>query len=177
MLDYGHLVGEVVRRVSGKPLKRFVAEEIAGPLGADFQIGAREGDWDRIADVVVPPPAPPDLSELDPSSPMVRAFTGPVGGATANTPAWRRAEIGSPNSHGKARSVVQTSRTLSLGGEAGGVRLLVPDTIGLIFGEQANGVDPVLGMPLRWGIGYAPPRSETLPTPRTDLPLGLRGAR
>src|SRR3984885_8601 len=55
-LNYGHLVGELVRRVSGKPLKQFVAEEIAGPLGADFQIGAAESDWDRIADVVPPPP-------------------------------------------------------------------------------------------------------------------------
>jgi CubicO group peptidase (beta-lactamase class C family) len=39
-LNQGHLVGEVIRRVSGKPLRQFVAEEIAGPLRADFQIGA-----------------------------------------------------------------------------------------------------------------------------------------
>ena len=43
-LTFGHLLGEVVRRVSGKSLTRFVDEEIAGPLGADFQIGAREAD-------------------------------------------------------------------------------------------------------------------------------------
>ena len=164
MLDYGHLLGEVVRRVSGKPLGRFVAEEIAGPLGADFQIGAREGDWDRVADVVPPPPAPFDLSDLDPSSPMVRTFTGPVGSAeAANTPAWRRAEIGAVNGHGNARSVARTLRAVSLGGEVDGVRLLSPETIGLIFEEQADGVDLVLGIPLRWGIGYALPRPETLP--------------
>ena len=164
MLDYGHLLGEVVRRVSGKPLGRFVAEEIAGPLGADFQIGAREGDWDRVADVVPPPPAPFDLSDLDPSSPMVRTFTGPVGSAeAANTPAWRRAEIGAVNGHGNARSVARTLRAVSLGGEVDGVRLLSPETIGLIFEEQADGVDLVLGIPLRWGIGYALPRPDTLP--------------
>ena len=56
-LNYGHLVGELVQRISGKPLKQFVAEEIAGPLGADFQIGAAEGDWGRIAPVVPPPAA------------------------------------------------------------------------------------------------------------------------
>ena len=50
----------MVRRVSGKPLKHFVAEEIAGLLGADFQIGAAEADWERIADVV-PPPLPLDF--------------------------------------------------------------------------------------------------------------------
>src|ERR1700678_1002847 len=55
-LNYGHLVGELVRRISGKTLRQFVAEEIAGPLGADFQIGAAESDWARIPAVVPPPP-------------------------------------------------------------------------------------------------------------------------
>jgi len=73
-LNYGHLVGEVVRRISGKTLKQFVAEEIAGPLGADFQIGAAESDWDRIADVVPPPPLPFDLAALDPDSPTVKTL-------------------------------------------------------------------------------------------------------
>src|SRR5207245_6768785 len=55
-LNFGHLLGELVRRATGRTMKQFVAEEIAGPLGADFQIGAREQDWGRIADVVAPPP-------------------------------------------------------------------------------------------------------------------------
>ncbi len=161
---YGNLVGEMVRRISGKPLKQFVAEEVAGPVGADFQIGARESDWDRIADVVPPPPLPFDLSEMDQNSPMLRSFTGSVTeAAAANTPAWRRADIGAVNGHGNARSVMQTMRAISLGGEAGGVRLLSPETIELIFEQQADGIDLVLGIPLRWGIGYALPRPETLP--------------
>ena len=77
-LNYGHLVGEIVRRISGKTLKQFVAEEIAGPLGADFQIGAAESDWDRIAPVVPPPPLPFDLEALGMDSPAVKTFTGPV---------------------------------------------------------------------------------------------------
>src|SRR5262249_10875547 len=48
-LNFGHLLGEVLRRVTGKTLKQFVAEEIAGPLGADFQIGAAAADDARIA--------------------------------------------------------------------------------------------------------------------------------
>ena len=64
--NQGHLVGELVRRLTGKPLKTFVAQEIAGPLGADFQIGAVEADWDRIAPVTPPPPLPFDLASLDP---------------------------------------------------------------------------------------------------------------
>ncbi len=51
-LTYGHLIGEVLRRVTGKTLKEFVRDEIAGPLGADFQIGARDEETDRIAEVI-----------------------------------------------------------------------------------------------------------------------------
>jgi CubicO group peptidase (beta-lactamase class C family) len=163
-LNQGHLVGEVIRRVSGRTLEQFVAEEIAGPLGADFQIGAREEDWGRISDVIPPPPLPFDLAALDPASPLVRTFTGPVADAAdANTPAWRNADIGAANGHGNARSVVRIMRAMSLGGESGGVRLLSPETIELVFDEQADGVDLVLALPLRFGIGFALPKPETVP--------------
>ena len=162
--NQGHLVGELVRRLTGKTLKTFVAQEIAGPLGADFQIGAIEADWDRIAPVTPPPPLPFDLASLDPESPVYKTFTGPVAdAAAANTPAWRRAELGALNGHGNARSVARILRVLALGGEAGGVRLLSPETIGLIFDEQSHGPDLVLGVPLRFGIGYALPETETVP--------------
>jgi CubicO group peptidase (beta-lactamase class C family) len=162
--NQGHLVGELVRRLTGKTLKTFVAQEIAGPLGADFQIGAIEADWDRIAPVTPPPPLPFDLASLDPGSPVYKTFTGPVAdAAAANTPAWRRAELGALNGHGNARSVARILRVLALGGEAGGVRLLSPDAIGLIFDEQSHGPDLVLGVPLRFGIGYALPETETVP--------------
>jgi CubicO group peptidase (beta-lactamase class C family) len=163
-LNYGHLVGEVVRRISGKPLKQFVAEEITGPLGADFQIGAAESDWGRIADVVPPPPLPFDLAALDPDSPAVKTLTGPAAEAgDANTPGWRRADIGGANGHGNARSVARVMSVVARGGEVDGVRLLSQETIDLIFHEQLNGVDLVLGVPLRWGIGYGLPQPEVLP--------------
>ncbi len=162
--NQGHLVGEVIRRVSGKTLKQFVAEEIAGPLGADFQIGAAESDWDRIAPVVPPPPLPIDLAALDPQSPMVRTFTGPAAHASsANTPDWRRADLGALNGHGNARSVARMLKALSLGGTVDGVRLLSPETIDLVFDEQSHGPDLVLGVNLRFGIGYALPETETVP--------------
>jgi len=163
-LNYGHLVGEVVRRISGKTLKQFVADEIAGPLGADFQIGAAESDWGRIADVVPPPPLPFDLAALGPDSPAVRTLTGPVAAAEeANTPGWRRADIGAANGHGNARSVARVMSVVARGGQVDGVRLLGGDTIDLIFREQLNGIDLVLGLPLRWGIGYGLPRLDILP--------------
>jgi CubicO group peptidase (beta-lactamase class C family) len=163
-LNYGHLVGEVVRRISGMTLKQFVAEQIAGPLGADFQIGAAESDWGRIADVVPPPPLPFDFAALDPASPAVRTLTGPIPIAdAANTPGWRGADIGAVNGHGNARSVARVMSAVARGGEVDGVRLLGEDTIDLIFREQQNGVDLVLGVPLRFGIGYGLPLRDAVP--------------
>jgi CubicO group peptidase (beta-lactamase class C family) len=154
--DQGHLVGEVIRRVSGKPFRQFVAEELAGPTGADFQVGAREEDWARIAPVVPPPPSPVGSAALDPASVVVRTFTGPVAdAAAANTPEWRRADLGALNGHSNARGVLQVVRALSLGGETDGVRLLGQKTIDLVFDQQSDGVDLVLGIPIRFGIGYA----------------------
>jgi CubicO group peptidase (beta-lactamase class C family) len=162
--NQGHLVGELVRRVTGMPLKQFVAEQIAGPLGADFQIGAAERDWPRIAPVVPPPPLPIDLASLPPESPMFKTFTGPVAAAgNANTPGWRRADMGALNGHANARSVACIIKALALGGVVNGTRLLSPDTIELIFDEQSHGTDLVLGVPLRFGIGYALPETETVP--------------
>jgi CubicO group peptidase (beta-lactamase class C family) len=124
-LNYGHLVGELVRRISGKTLEQFVAEEIAGRLGADFRIGAAESDWARIAPVVPPPPLPFDFGALDPASPTVRTLTGPlVSAEVANTPGWRRADIGAATGHGNARSVARIMSVVARGGEVDGVRLL-----------------------------------------------------
>jgi CubicO group peptidase (beta-lactamase class C family) len=163
-LNFGHLIGEVVRRITGKGLKQFVAEEIAGPLGADFQIGAVEADRGRIADVVAPPPLPFDLEALGADSPVVKTFTGPPAIAdAANTAGWRGADIGGANGHGNARSVARMLSALARGGEVDGVRLLSPKTIDLIFDQQAHGVDLVLGVPLRWGIGYGLPETTTIP--------------
>ena len=168
-LNYGHLVGEIVRRISGKTLKQFVADEIAGPLGADFQIGAAEGDWGRIADVVPPPPLPFDVEALGPDSITVKTLMGPlVMAETANTPAWRLADIGAANGHGNARSVARVMSVVSRGGEVDGVRLLRPETVDLIFREQQNGVDLVLGLPLRLGIGYGLTQPATFP----EIPEG-----
>jgi CubicO group peptidase (beta-lactamase class C family) len=88
-------------------------------------------------------------------------MTGPgPDAAVANTPGWRSADIGAANGHGNARSVARIMSVLARGGEVDGVRLLGPDTIGLIFDEQMDGIDVVLGVPLRWGIGYGLPQAS-----------------
>lgn len=164
-MSQGHLVGEVVRRVSGRTLGQFFAEDVAGPLGADFHIGLDPKEFGRVSNIIPPPPlgASIDFSTLDPDGPAMKTFTGPMSEAsTANTDAWRRAEIGAANGHGNARSVALVQSVVANGGSANGVQLLSPDTIKVIFDEQSNGVDLVLGIPLRFGIGYGLPEPTTL---------------
>lgn len=165
-LNQGHLVGEVIRRVTGSKLGEFFASEIAGPVGADFHIGLSPAAFDRVSPVVPPPPLPFDLATLDPNSPMVRTFTGPAPEASvAWTPEWRQADIGAANGHGNARSVALVQSAITNGGEAGGVQLLSPATIERIFDVQSDNVDLVLGIPARFGLGYGLP-SEMMPFPR-----------
>lgn len=165
-LNQGHLVGEVIRRITGLKLGEFFAKEIAGPLGADFHIGLDPSEFHRVSNVVPPPPLPIDMAALDPDSVMIKTFTGPAPDATvAWTPQWRQADIGAANGHGNARSVARVQSVVSNGGTVDGVRLLSPATIDLIFDEQADGTDLVLGVPSRFGIGYGLP-SEMMPVPR-----------
>jgi CubicO group peptidase (beta-lactamase class C family) len=162
--NQGHLIGEVLRRVTGMSLKEFVRNEIAAPLQADFQIGALPEDFGRIAEVIPPPPLELPLAQLPDSSPMRKTFSAPPPNAeAANTVAWRQADLGALNGQGNARSLARILSAIALGGKVNGVRLLQPNTIELIFAVQSDGVDQVLGVPLRWGVGYALPKPETLP--------------
>ena len=161
-LNQGHLVGEVIRRVTGRSLGRFFADEVAGPLGVDFHIGLDPSEHHRVSNVVPPPPLPFDLDSMDPDSPAVKTFINPPPDAEAAwTPEWRQAEIGAANGHGNARSVARAQAVVANGGEVDGIRLLSPETIELIFEEQSNGTDLVLGLPVRFGMGYALPGKVT----------------
>ena len=152
--NQGFLVGELIRRITGTTFHTFVRDEIAGPLDADFQVGAQPRDWGRIAALVAPPRAEP-AGEVDPDSIAVRTFTAPTMSVKATaTPEWRAADLGALNGHSNARGVLDVMRVLSLGGAAGGVRLLSPSTIEQVFRQQSDGVDLVLEAPFRFGVGY-----------------------
>ncbi len=172
-LNQGHLVGEVIRRITGKSLGAFFAEEIAVPLGADFHIGLDPAHFDRVSNVVRPPPHPLDLASLTGSNNIsIKTFTGPLIDAAHSWRAeWRQAEIGAANGHGNARSVAHIQSIVANGGELPGLRLLSPATIGLIFQEQSNGVDLVLNLPVRFGIGYGLV-NETVPHINRGRPDG-----
>jgi CubicO group peptidase (beta-lactamase class C family) len=148
LLTHGFLLGELVRRRTGKSLTAFVADRIAGPLGADFQIGAAPGDRHRIAELVEPPAI--DVEGLDHDGIAYRTFTGPpLSAAAVGTPGWQSAEIGAANGHGNARSV---ARLLSA---------LVGDE--RVHRPQTEGVDLVNGLYVRWGLGLALSDRRTVP--------------
>lgn len=161
-LNQGHLVGEVMRRITGVPLGKFVAQEIAGPLGADFHIGLDPAEFGRISNVVPPPPLPVDFAAFGMDSVVVKTLTGPGPDASvAWTPEWRQADIGAGNGHGNARSLARIGSVVSHGGEVGDVRLLGQRAIDTIFEVQSDGMDLVLGAPVRFGVGYGLPSAST----------------
>jgi CubicO group peptidase (beta-lactamase class C family) len=156
----GYLVGEVVRRVSGQSLGEFFAKELAGPLGADFHIGLDPADDGRVAEMIPPPTLSEQMGDLPQDSVVRRTFVNPVVDARVTADrAWRAAEIPAANGQGNARSVAAVQSVLACAGEvprADGpsVRLLSEAGCKRVFDEQSNGDDLVLGIPVRFGMGY-----------------------
>jgi len=170
-LTFGHLVGEVIRRVSGRSVGAFFRDNVAGPLGADFHIGLAAEHDARCSELFgsLAPPSPTPggpvipgpLGELlrdmtDPTTMAGAAFNNPPGrNDRVNTREWRAAEIPAANGHGTATALARIYGALARGGTLGGVRLLEPASIELARSEQAFGPDAVLGgLPMRFGLGF-----------------------
>ncbi|MFF5900841.1 serine hydrolase domain-containing protein [Streptomyces argenteolus] len=160
----GQLVGELVRRVSGLTLTEFVDTEIAKPAQADVQIGARQADWPRIAGLVAPSQLSGIPTGLDPEGIFTKTLIGsPARDEHVDTPQWRSAELGAVNGHGTARGMARALSAISRRGEVNGRRLLSAETVDKVFEVQADGVDLFLGVPVRWGMGYALADPRTMP--------------
>ena len=157
---YGFIVGELVRRIDGRTLGTFFREEVAGPLGADFHIGLDSEQEERVADML---PFPGSSSARpvvagEPGSMPALTFGNPRPARDAvNSHEWRAAELPSSNGHGNGRALARVYAALALGGELDGVRLLSPEAIDRARVEQSNGLDAVVGIPLRFGLGFRLP--------------------
>lgn len=163
----GHLIGEVVRRITGQTLGQFFRTEIAEPLGADFHIGLPAAHDDRVARVIPPPPLPTGL--LPDDSIAARTFGGPPLRAELSwDEAWRRAEIPAAGGHGNARSVAKVQSIIACGGTVGETTLLSRAGCERVFEVQSVGTDLVLGLPIRYGMGYGliGPEMPLAPTDR-----------
>lgn len=163
-ITQGYLVGEVVRRITGKSLGTVFREEIAEPLGADFHIGLPASEDHRVADLIPPPE-------------MTIDFTGDVHRKTLVNPgidvsatrtrAWRGAEIPAAGGTGNARSVAEIHALLANGGVAKGKRLLSEAGCRKALELQIAGTDMILGVPIRYGMGFGLP-SELVPLPNPN---------
>lgn len=152
-ITQGHLLGEVVRRITGQTLGAFFRRELAEPLGADFHIGIGPEHDRRIGELI--PPKAAAGEEAAPDSIASRTFANPFVKARASaTRAWRAAEIPAANGHGNARSVVAVQTLLANLGSANGKRLMSADGCRAVFDEQTYGKDLVLGVPIKFGMGY-----------------------
>ena len=154
-------MGEVIRRVTGVSIGKFFADEIAVPLGADFCIGTPASVDERVGHVI-PPSGPFTGGSTDPESIADRTARNPrLDAGVSSGISWRRAEIPASNGHGNARSVARVQSVVSHGGEVDGVRLLSASTVNRIFEQQTYGLDEVIGVCFKLGIGYGLVSPET----------------
>ncbi|MFI2300697.1 serine hydrolase domain-containing protein [Actinacidiphila glaucinigra] len=153
-LTQGYLVGEVVRRVTGRSVGGFFAEEVAGPLGADFHIGLPAEHDGRVALAVPPPSQDEDYAASAPGADPSSTSGTAVRLRDGNSVAWRRAQIPAASGFGNARSVALVQSVVACGGTVRGVRLLSRAGCDRAREEQFSGEDRLLGVPVRWGLGY-----------------------
>src|SRR4029077_12372976 len=172
---FGWLVGEVIRRVSGRSVGAFFAEEIAAPAGLDFWIGLPAAERGRGSRMVIdhPPGAEVAASPLDqipeqfrglvaaftdPDSLMNRAFALSTPDIDFNAPEAQAAEI--PSSNGICTADALARLYAALIGEVDGVRILDADSLTAAIAEQAAGPDRVLLVPTRFASGFMLPTDE-----------------
>jgi CubicO group peptidase (beta-lactamase class C family) len=166
----GYLIGEVVRRITGDTVGTVLRDRIAAPGGIDFHIGLPASEDARVAELVPPSSRPfqgVPLTEIQ----RITADNPPTPVEITATRAWRAAEIPAGNGHGNARSLATALSILADGGrdlisEAGVRRVLV---------ERSGGTDLMLGIPIRWGLGFALGR-DFLKNPNTLFWGGLGGS-
>jgi CubicO group peptidase (beta-lactamase class C family) len=162
---YSWLTGELLRRITGRPVGAWLADEIAGPVGADLWLGLPESEHARVGRVG-PASAPETAGGLrtrpkravaeayaDPGSLTRRAFAAITPLADENSPAYRAAAL--PASNGIATADGLARFYASLIGEVdGGTRLFTPETMELARAERSAGADRVLVVSTRFGLGY-----------------------
>ncbi|WP_069816319.1 serine hydrolase domain-containing protein [Streptomyces sp. TP-A0874] len=164
---YSWLLGELTLRATGRTIGRWIAEEIARPLGLDLWIGLPPEERHRvgrIAELETPAPAPGQGLRLRPKPAVVEAYRDP-GSLTRrafgaidplpdeNTPAYQAAELAASSAVATARALAGFYAAL-IGPVPGGGPLFAPATLALARSEETVGPDRVLVVNTRFGLGY-----------------------
>ncbi|MFJ5519802.1 serine hydrolase domain-containing protein [Streptomyces griseoluteus] len=162
---YSWLTGELVRRVTGRPIGAFVASEIAAPAGADVWLGLPDSEQARVGRVgpVSAPETPGALkvrpkravadAYADPASLTRRAFAAITPLPDENAPAYRSAALPASNGIATADGLARVYASL-IGEVDGGTRLFTPETGELARAEASAGPDRVLVVGTRFGLGF-----------------------
>ncbi len=169
-LTYGWLVGELIQRISGRPLQDVIQKELVEPLGLDgASIGADPALRPRVAQLLQPwhgmPEAPKRLAGL--AKTLGRALRLPIDAGhilDALVPrgmgelvfSERVLEVPIPALNGvfTARSLARLYAMLAAGGELDGVRVLSDQTVARLSEIQNRRIDLVVPFPMRWRLGY-----------------------
>jgi CubicO group peptidase (beta-lactamase class C family) len=152
-VTFGHLVGEVLRRITGQSVGEFFAENVAGPLGADFHIGLAAEHDGRVGPAIAPPGQTDEFTAAAPTD-TAAVSTFSIRVADGNTAGWRRAGVPAAGGFGNARSTALVQSTLANGGSVRGVQLMSEAGCHRAQAEQFRGVDRALGLKMRYGMGF-----------------------
>ncbi len=150
----GFMNGEIIRRVSGRSIGDFIAEELAQPLSIDLYVGLPEALEDRVAPLIGPPSGGDATLDGAPKE-VVAALTNPTMSATMpNSRAWRAAQIPAANGHATALALAKLYGALANRGEIDGVRLLSAGVIAAMSTPQTTRVDLLQGFAPLWSNGF-----------------------
>lgn len=176
-MTQGYLVGEVIRRVAGETVGNVFRKEIAEPLGADFHIGLPPSEDHRVADLTPPPPGAA-LGEGTADPLIANMANNPqINPLDTRTRAWRGAEIPAAGGTGNARSVAAVQSLMANGGAANGRQTLSEAGCRRALELQIEGNDRILGIPVRYGLGYGlAGGSVPFPNPNTIFWGGYGGS-
>jgi CubicO group peptidase (beta-lactamase class C family) len=187
---YGWLVGEVIRRITGKTVGAYFREAIGDPLGVDFWIGLPESEEPRVAPMVggLADPALTENPEvralmeqfIGPETVLGRALFAPGGSLSSpgvwNTRALHAAEIPAANGMGEARGIARMYASCI--GEVDGFRLLTDDQLKQATTQLTKGPNKVLlDLDIQFGLGFML-RSSLIPLggPRSFGHFGAGGS-
>jgi CubicO group peptidase (beta-lactamase class C family) len=151
-LFYGHLCGELVRRVDGRSLGAFWRDEVARPWSLDFHIGLMPHEQARAVDLTGA------IARGDGGAMYRQALENPPGLTEldfVNSVAWRAAEIPAVNGHGTAMAITRFYAGLLGGGELEGRRLVSEETVAAMIAGEMTGPDLVMNDEFTWGLGVA----------------------
>ena len=183
--NQGYLLGEIMRRVTGRTIGPFLRSEVATPLHADYYIGQMRLDEQRRVAEVIPnmgarlfaakdSAEPETLRSLafrqNPDEPWIQ---------TLNSAVWKVVEIASGNGHGNARGVARIYSALSVGGEIDGVRLMSKTSIERMITEQHNQIEQLQDRPYHQALGVLLNTPEAVymgPNPRAFGHHGIGGS-